>query len=84
MRSPTLWVPDFNYAEAFDELDLAVLKQDLYALMTEFAGLVAYRLGALWWPLWLGTAPPPIAPPMGAAAAVLATKAFCTAQQLAR
>jgi catalase-peroxidase len=33
--------PDFNYAEAFKKLNLAALKQDLYALMTESQD---------WWP----------------------------------
>ncbi len=33
--------PDFNYAEEFKKLDLAALKQDLYALMTESQD---------WWP----------------------------------
>ncbi|HMO59409.1 MAG TPA: catalase/peroxidase HPI [Roseiflexaceae bacterium] len=33
--------PDFNYAEAFKQLDVAALKQDLYALMTESQD---------WWP----------------------------------
>ncbi len=33
--------PDFNYAEAFQQLDFAALKQDLYALMTESQD---------WWP----------------------------------
>ncbi len=37
----------FNYAEAFKTLDLKALKRDLYALMTDFAGLVAGRLGPL-------------------------------------
>lgn len=32
---------DFNYAEAFKKLDLAALKQDLYALMTD---------SQAWWP----------------------------------
>lgn len=33
--------PDFNYAEEFKQLDLAALKQDLYALMTDSQD---------WWP----------------------------------
>ncbi|AVP98025.1 catalase/peroxidase HPI [Ahniella affigens] len=33
--------PDFNYAEAFKSLDLAALKKDLYALMTDSQD---------WWP----------------------------------
>ncbi|MGE5679516.1 MAG: catalase/peroxidase HPI [Bacillota bacterium] len=33
--------PDFNYAEEFKKLDLAALKQDLYALMTDSQD---------WWP----------------------------------
>ncbi len=33
--------PDFNYAEAFQELDYQALKQDLYALMTDSQD---------WWP----------------------------------
>lgn len=33
--------PDFNYAEAFKQLDLAALKKDLYALMTDSQD---------WWP----------------------------------
>jgi catalase-peroxidase len=33
--------PDFNYAEAFKKLDLAAVKQDLYALMTDSQD---------WWP----------------------------------
>ncbi|GAB4122139.1 MAG: catalase/peroxidase HPI [Roseiflexaceae bacterium] len=33
--------PDFNYAEAFKQLDLAAVKADLYALMTESQD---------WWP----------------------------------
>ena len=37
----------FNYAEEFKKLDLEALKKDLYALMTDFAGLVAGRLRSL-------------------------------------
>ncbi len=38
---------DFDYAEEFKKLDLAAVKQDLYALLTELAGLVAGRLRPL-------------------------------------
>ena len=38
---------DFNYAEAFKSLDLAAVKKDLLALMTDFAGLVAGGLRPL-------------------------------------
>ncbi len=38
----------FNYAEEFKKLDLPALKKDLYALMTDCAGLVAGRLRPLW------------------------------------
>ena len=42
---------EFNYAEEFKKLDLEALKKDLYALMTDFAGLVAGRLRSLRGPL---------------------------------
>ena len=38
---------DFNYAEEFKKLDFEALKKDLYALMTDFARLVAGRLRTL-------------------------------------
>ena len=38
---------DFNYAEEFNRLDFQALKNDLYALMTDFASLVAGRLRTL-------------------------------------
>ena len=37
--------PDFNYAEAFKSLDLAAVKQDLTALMTD---------SQEWWPADFG------------------------------
>ena len=37
----------FNYAEEFKKLDLEALKKDLFALMTDVAGLVAGRLRSL-------------------------------------
>ena len=39
---------DFNYAEAFKSLDLAAVKKDLLAVMTDLAGLVACGLRPLW------------------------------------
>ena len=42
---------DFNYAEAFQTLDLEAVKQDIYKVMTTSQGLVARRLRALWTPL---------------------------------
>ena len=44
-RSPTRWTEDFNYAEAFKSLDLAALKKDLAALMTDSQD---------WWPADFG------------------------------
>ena len=38
---------EFNYAEEFKKLDLAAVKKDLQALMTELAGLVAGGLRPL-------------------------------------
>ncbi len=38
---------DFNYAEEFASLDLAAVKKDIEALLTDFAGLVAGRLRQL-------------------------------------
>jgi hypothetical protein len=38
---------DFNYAEEFKSLDLAAVKNDLRAVMTDLAGLVAGRLRPL-------------------------------------
>ena len=38
---------DFNYAEEFKKLDLAAVKKDLQALMTELEGLVAGGLRPL-------------------------------------
>ena len=60
----------FDYAEEFRKLDLAALKQDLYATDDGFAGLVACRLGPLSAGCsfaWPGTAPAPIALPTVAA-----------------
>ena len=39
--------PDFNYAREFNSLDLKAVKADLFALMTDVAGLVAGRLRPL-------------------------------------
>ncbi len=38
---------EFSYVEEFKSLDYAALKQDLLALMTDFAGVVAGRLRPL-------------------------------------
>jgi catalase-peroxidase len=67
----------FNYAEEFKKLDLAALKKDLYALMTDSQD---------WWPAdyghyggsssaWPGTAPAPTASATAAAAQAPATSA---------
>ena len=68
---------DFNYAEEFKSLDLAAVKKDLAALMTDSQD---------WWPAdlaimahcssaWRGTVPAPTAPEMAAAAAAGASNA---------
>jgi catalase (peroxidase I) len=68
----------FNYAEEFKKLDLAAVKKDLYALMTDSQD---------WWPAdyghygrsssaWPGTAPAPTAWATAAAAGVPATSAL--------
>ena len=68
---------DFDYAEEFKSLDLAALKKDLAALMTDSQD---------WWPAdfghyggcssaWRGTAPAPTAPATAAAAAAGASSA---------
>ena len=64
--------PAFNYAEAFKTVDLDVLRQEIFALMTD---------SKEWWPAdcghygplftaWPGTAPAHIAPVTGVAAPV--------------
>lgn len=68
---------DFNYADAFNSLDLAAVKQDLHALMTD---------SQAWWPAdfghygglfirMAGTAPAPTASATAAAAQAKASSA---------
>ena len=75
---------DFNYADAFNSLDLAAVKQDLHALMTD---------SQAWWPADFGhygglfirmarTAPAPTASATAAARQAKASSAS-PAQQLA-
>ena len=63
---------DFNYAEAFKRLDLAAVKRDLLAVMTNSQSWWSADFGH-YGPLfirmaWHGTAPVPIARATGAAA----------------
>ena len=77
--------PAFNYAEAFKTVDLDVLRQEIFALMTDSMNggqriMVITDRSSSAWP---GTAPAPIAP-VTAAAARCRHAALRTAQQLAR
>ena len=66
---------DFNYAEAFESLDLEAVKQDLHVLMTDSrtGGRQTSVTTALCSCAWPGTAPAPIGPLTDAVAAEPAT-----------
>jgi len=61
---------EFNYAEEFKSLDLNAVIHDLRTLMTSRGGLRTTATTGLSSFVWRGTAPAPIALPMGAAARV--------------